>query len=90
MSCQAAARNACRRKRRPRGRTIGVRPLFFLADGRLGEPPLRAARGDGGHVRFRLAEHLRQLVAELAEREDIEPSEWYRRAVAERIERQTT
>lgn len=41
-------------------------------------------------MRFRLAEHLRQLVAELAEREDIEPSEWYRRAVAERIERQTT
>lgn len=58
--------------------------------GRLRETPLRAARGAGGQVVFRLSEPQRLLVAELARREEIEPSEWYRRAVAERVERQTT
>jgi hypothetical protein len=58
--------------------------------GRLGLTPPQAPRGQGGRVRFRLDEALVQLVATLAEREGIDPSEWYRRAVAERIERQTT
>lgn len=49
--------------------------------------PARTARGHGGMVQFRMPLERIAEVAVQAEAEGIEPSEWYRRAVEERLTR---
>jgi hypothetical protein len=73
-----------------RSRGLCNRHYQQLARGRLGSTPRTTPRGQGGQVTFRLDAALVALVETLAEREGIAPSEWYRRAAAERIARQTT
>jgi hypothetical protein len=52
------------------------------------EKPPRASPGAGGQATFRLGAEAVETVRALALAEGIDPAEWYRRAVTERIARQ--
>jgi hypothetical protein len=64
---------------------MGAKRMSEVDDTHRGK---RAPNGSGSQVTFRVRRDVVELVTVLARAEGIEPSEWYRRALIERAERQ--